>query len=64
MTVRKEKPEEDYGVLLEFLENLKKSEGTKIGWKEILLRLCEEEGVDEGVKVAIEDCIQEIEGSK
>lgn len=51
----------DNTVLLEFLENLKKSEGTTVGWKEIFLRLCEEEKVADDVKAAVDVCIMAIE---
>ncbi|MHA2022492.1 MAG: metallophosphoesterase family protein [Candidatus Thorarchaeota archaeon] len=58
---KEERMAEDNTALLEFLENLKKSEGTAIGWKEIFLRLCEEGKIEGGAKEAVEECILEIE---
>lgn len=57
----KAKEEEDYGTLLKFLENLKKSQGTTVGWKEILVHLFEELKSGKDVKEAIENCILEVE---
>lgn len=58
---QKKKGEEDYSALLAFLENLKKSQGTTIGWKEILLHLLDEDAADDSVRKMIDECILQVE---
>lgn len=59
---KKKKGEEDYAALLTFLENLKKSQGTTVGWKEILIHLLDKEKADDDVRTMIDKCILQVEG--
>jgi len=60
---RKEKKgEHDYATLLKFLENLKESRGTYIGWKDILAELIKKDNIPSKVVTMIDECIAEVEG--
>ena len=64
LEVKIEKEDPNYERLLAFLENIKRSTNTSVGWKKILSELIAKEKVPDRVIELIDNCVAEVEGVK
>lgn len=64
LEIKEKKEDPNYERLLEFLENIKKSTNTAVGWKKILAELILKEKAPDRVVALIDGCMFEVEGAK